>query len=72
MLYRYTIGPEPETPEQVAKEYDLPIEAVQEAIDYCSRNRDLLYEERLGETAGIRARGLDSSPHGPADYKPAE
>ena len=28
VLYRYTVGPEPESPEQVAKEYDLPVGAV--------------------------------------------
>jgi uncharacterized protein (DUF433 family) len=72
VLYRYTVGPEPETPEQVAKEYDLPLEAVLEAIDYCTRNRELLDAERARESASIRARGLDRYPHAPVDYKPAE
>ena len=72
VLFRYTVGPEPESPEQVAKEYDLPVAAVLEAIDYCKRNQDLLDAERSQETASIRARGLDRYPHIPADYKPAE
>ena len=72
VLYRYTVGPEPESPGQVAEEYDLPVEAVLEAIDYCARNRDLLDAERSREAASIRARGLDRDPHVPADYKPAE
>ena len=72
VLYRYTVGLEPESPEQVAKEYDLPVEAVLEAVDYCVKNQDLLDAERSREAASVRARGLDRYPHIPADYKPAE
>ena len=72
VLYRSTVGTEPETPEQVAKEYDLPVEAVLEAIDYCTRNKDLLDAERARETASIRTRGLDRYPYAPVDYKPEE
>ena len=72
VLYRYTVGPEPEFPEQVAKEYDLPVGAVLEAIDYCTRNRALLDAERSHEAADVRARGLDRYPHIPSDYSPPE
>ena len=72
VLYRYTVGPEPESPEQVANEYDLPPGAVMEAIDYCTRNQDLLDAERSQEAADIQARGLDRSPHIPADDSPLE
>jgi hypothetical protein len=72
VLYRCTVGPEPESPQQIAEEYDLPVEAVLEAIDYCTRNRDLLDSERSREAADVRARGLDRYPHAPADYKPGE
>src|SRR5438128_12443832 len=72
VLYRYTVGPETESSGQVAKEYDLPVAAVLEAIDYCTRNQELLDAERWQEAASIRARGLDLHPHVPADYKPAE
>src|SRR5207244_9998485 len=72
VLYRYTVGPEPESPEQVAKEYDLPVGAVLEAIDYCTRNRDLLDSERSQEAADLQARGLDRYPYVPSDYKPSE
>ena len=34
VLYRYIVGPEPESPEQVAKEYDLPVEAVLARISH--------------------------------------
>jgi uncharacterized protein (DUF433 family) len=33
VLYRSTVGPEPRSPEEVAQDYDVPVEAVQEAID---------------------------------------
>lgn len=33
VLYRETVGPEALTPEEVALEYGLPLEAVEESID---------------------------------------
>jgi hypothetical protein len=69
-LYRHTVGLEPRTPEEVAKDYDLPVEAVLEAIRYCIENEALLREERDKELAHIRARGLDKPPYVPPDYKP--
>ncbi len=65
ILYRETLGSEPLTPEQIASEYNLPVEAVLEAIDYCEHNRDLLDAERAREEATIQARGLDRWPHAP-------
>ncbi len=55
ILYRETIGPEPLAPEEVAREYGLPVEAVAEAIDYCGRNRELLDGERAREATRIKA-----------------
>jgi hypothetical protein len=54
ILYRETIGVEPLTPEAVAREYGLPVEAVVEAIDYCVRNQPLLDAERAREAARIK------------------
>jgi hypothetical protein len=65
ILYRETLGPEPLTPEQVAKEYNVPVEAVLEAIHYCVNNQDLLDAERAHEQATIEARGFDRWPHAP-------
>ena len=65
ILYRETLGPEPLSPEQVAEEYGVPVEAVREAIHYCEHNRDLLDAERAREQAAIEARGLDHWPHAP-------
>src|ERR1700730_8174187 len=70
VLYRQTVGLEPRTPEEVAHAYNLPLEAVLEAIDYCINNEPLLREERDRESALIRANGLDKPPLVPPDYKP--
>lgn len=71
ILYRETVGCEPLTPEQVAREYDLPVEAVFEAIHYCEHNRELLDAERAREQATIKARALDQWPHAPRTPGPA-
>lgn len=67
VLYRETIGPEPLTPADVAREYRLPIEAVLEAIDYCQKNEALLNAERNREEAWIRANDRDKWPYAPRD-----
>jgi uncharacterized protein (DUF433 family) len=70
VIYRQTVGEEPRTPEEVARDYNLPLEAVREAIDYCLHNEDVLQEDRDREMAMIRARGLDKPPLVPPDFKP--
>ena len=55
VLYRETVGEDPRTPEEVARDFDVPLQAVLEAIDYCKRNADFLRKERRGERARIRA-----------------
>jgi uncharacterized protein (DUF433 family) len=54
----YLSEEEPRTPEQLAADYDLPLEAVREAIAYCQSNppeieEDFRREEALTEAAGI-------------------
>ena len=70
VLYRQTVGLEPRTPEEVAQAYNLPLEAVREAIDYCLHNEDVLQEDRDRELAMIRSLGLDKPPLVPPDFKP--
>jgi uncharacterized protein (DUF433 family) len=57
-LFRATVGPEPMTPDEVACDYDVPLEAVQEAIDSCHRNAALLSTERHEDWTDSQARGL--------------
>ena len=72
VLYRQTVGEDPRTPEQVAEDYELPLEMVLEAIDYCIRNEDLLRKERDQDLRAERALGLDKAPLVPPDYRPEE
>jgi hypothetical protein len=65
VLYRETVGRDPHSPDEVAWEYGLPVEAVTEAIDYCGRNRELLDAERAREAARIEAAGRDRWPYAP-------
>lgn len=57
-LYGWYACAEPMTPEEIAREFDLPVEAVQEAIAYCQSNPpelldDYAREEALDEASGI-------------------
>jgi uncharacterized protein (DUF433 family) len=55
-------GPDPRTPEEFAQGYEVPLEAVLEALDYVARNRPLIEQEREREAARLRARGLLDGP----------
>jgi uncharacterized protein (DUF433 family) len=56
---QFASAEEPRTPEQLAADYDLPIEAVREAIAYCESNppeleQDWAVEEALEEATGMK------------------
>src|SRR3989442_14995295 len=65
VLYRLTVGAEPRTPAEIAYDYDLPIETVQEAIDYAVHNQKLLDAERAREASRMKQLGLDQPPFVP-------
>jgi uncharacterized protein (DUF433 family) len=52
------------TPEESAKDWDLPLEAVQESIRYCETHRELLDLEAEKEKKSPQAQGasLESTP----------
>ena len=50
-IYGQSIGAEARTPEELAADLELPMEAVLEAIDYCTHNADLIRAERERENA---------------------
>ena len=52
-------GLDPLTPEEFASGFQVPLEAVLEALDYVARNRPLIEQERDREAANLRARGFD-------------
>lgn len=53
-------GPDPFTPEEFAREYQVPLEAVLEALDYTARNRPLIEQERERGAARLRAQGFEA------------
>ena len=57
-LYGQTVGDDARTPEQVAEDYAVPLEAVLEAIAYCESNppeiaQDIRYSDLLMEVTGM-------------------
>lgn len=58
-LYGQSLGEDARSPEQLAAEYDLPLEAVLEAIAYCESNPPEIQEDWQREEALIRASGMD-------------
>src|SRR5262249_28280256 len=61
-IHRAVVGVDPRTPEQVAKDWDLPVEAVLECIDYAEKNEDLLRQERDEELADMIKKGYLKPP----------
>ena len=49
-------GPDPFTPDEFAEEFQVPLEAVLEALDYANQNRPLIERELDEEAARLRAR----------------
>jgi uncharacterized protein (DUF433 family) len=70
VLYGYTVGEDSRTPQEVARDYHLPLEVVQEAIDYCLHNPDILQQDRDRELASAREYELKYPPIVPPDYVP--
>jgi uncharacterized protein (DUF433 family) len=65
VLYgEYMSDEEPETPEQIAANYNLPLEAVQEAIAYCQSNPPEIQQDFQREEALMEATGMNDP-----DYK---
>ena len=60
----------PMTPEEIALDRDLPLEAVLEAIAYCETNPPEIEEDFRREEALMKATGLDrQSPSTPYTYQ---
>jgi uncharacterized protein (DUF433 family) len=56
---KYAREAEPMTPEEIAVDYDLPLEAVLEAIAYCESNPPELAEDYAREEARMEATGMN-------------
>jgi uncharacterized protein (DUF433 family) len=67
VLYGWYACEEPMTPDEIAREFGLPVEAVHEAIAYCESNPpelldDYVREEALSEAAGMNEPGYKHHP----------
>lgn len=51
-----------ETPSEAAFNWDLPLEAVQEAIEYCETHQELLKREASEERRYLEERGIPLEP----------
>src|SRR5262245_14630396 len=54
-LYGQSVGEDARSAETLAKDYDLPLEAVLEAIAYCQSNPPEIREDWEREESGIRS-----------------
>jgi uncharacterized protein (DUF433 family) len=63
VVYEAIYGPDPRSPEEFARDYQLPLPAVLEALDYVTQNLPLVQQERDREAARLRARGLIGPAH---------
>jgi uncharacterized protein (DUF433 family) len=60
VVYGLTVdGTEPMTPEEVAAEYGLPLEVIQEAIAYCRTNPGEIQQDHAAEEALLKATGMN-------------
>src|SRR6516162_238085 len=60
----YMSAEQPMTPEEIARDYDLPVEAVQEAIAYCQTDPPEIKEDFAREERKMEATGMNDP-----DYK---
>lgn len=68
-IYRETVGEDARTPEEVAADFDLPLEAVLEAIHYCTHNEEFLCQEWEKEEVEWREYEKRHPPVVPPDYQ---
>ncbi len=55
----YVNEEEPMTPEQIAEDWDLPVEAIREAIAYCESNPPEMAQDYAREQALMEATGMN-------------
>ena len=71
ILYGQSVGEDARSPEDLARDFELPLEAVLEALDYSERNLDLIRQERAAESARSEEFFKKYPPLMPPDYRPS-
>lgn len=69
-LYGQTVGEDALTPEEVATDFGLPLEAVLEAIQFCTQNEEFVRQEREKENARLREYEKKHPPLLPPGFVP--
>jgi uncharacterized protein (DUF433 family) len=62
VVWEYVHGPDHLTPEEIAKDFQLPLEGVLEALDYVDNNQEAVQRDRDRELATLRAQGIEWPP----------
>ena len=62
VVYGIVNGDEPRTPEEFAADFEVPLEAVLEALDYAAKNGDVIHQDWLREGDWLRERGFLDGP----------
>jgi uncharacterized protein (DUF433 family) len=57
-VYHAIHGTDPYTPEEYAENFQVPLEAVFEALDYVARNQPIIQQDQERDEARFRARDL--------------
>ena len=68
VIYGLIAGPDQMTPEEAAANYNLPVDAVLECVDYCEKNADVLrqdWEQEEELIARTRAAHPEAFPKPP-------
>ena len=67
ILYGQSVGEDARNAEELARDFGLPLEAVQEALEYSAHNLELIRREREEELARLRERDKWCPPLMPPD-----
>src|SRR5687767_8418996 len=59
-MYGYIVGPDAMSPEEVARDFNVPLEAVLECVEYCEKNPDVLRQDWEEEEALIARRRAEN------------
>jgi uncharacterized protein (DUF433 family) len=64
-----TVGEDARTPEEVARDFNIPVEAVREAIHYCEHHEDVIRADNEMETQKLRELWKRQPPLVPPDFQ---
>lgn len=64
VVYGDIVGPDRVSPEELARDFHVPLEAVLECVEYCEKNPDVLRQDwEEEETIAARRRAASADRH---------